>query len=771
MANNVNSSSYWQMVFCTFLLLAHYDKPTHGKSLQRFTYIVHMDKTQMPNTFTSHHHWYYSTLASLKPTSSTSSNNSLKSTPSILYSYDNALHGFSATLSPRELEALRSHVAFVSAYVDRKLTVDTTRTIDFLSLNSDAGLWPASNYGRDVIVGLIDSGVWPESRSFKDDGMGPVPGRYKGTCEVGREFSSTMCNRKLIGARYFNKGVKAANPKGEISMNSARDTTGHGTHTASTVVGNYVDNVSFFGYGEGTARGVAPRARLAVYKAVWDEECYTSDVLAAMDQAISDGVDVISMSLGFDELQLYDNPVAIGSFAAMEKGVFVAFSAGNDGPKMGTLHNGIPWALTVAASTVDRQFAGTLTLGNGQSLVGWTLFPASAIVEKVPLLYNKTVSACNSSSELAKAPSYAIIVCDNIGLINDQIDQIAKSNAAAAIFISNDLKIFEVGGLSWPGIVISLKDGQSVIKYAKTNRDPWGSIQFQQTFVGSTRAPAVAFYTSRGPSPSNPGILKPDIMAPGSQVLAAYIPNSPAAWIGSGIMLSSDYVMLSGTSMACPHAAGVAALLKEAHPDWSVAAIRSAMMTTANPLDNIGKPISDNGFNSEAASPLAMGSGQVDPNRALDPGLIYDASLQDYVNLICSMNFTRSQMLAITRSNKYNCSNPSADLNYPSFIAFYSNQTRTSVQTFHRTVTNVGNGAAVYKAYVRAPKGSSVMVSPRKMVFKGKYKKQSYSLSIKYKKEDNGKVSFGWLTWVEDKGTQSVSSPIVVSPSMGNNFG
>ncbi|KAJ7978229.1 Subtilisin-like protease [Quillaja saponaria] len=554
------------------------------------TYIIHMDKSLMPQIFASHQDWYLSTVTSLK---SPTSDRRASPTPanSYIYTYNDAMHGFSAVLSPNELEIIKKNPGFVMAYMDKTATLDTTHTYEFLSLDPTTGLWPASNFGQDVIVGVIDTGIWPESDSFKDDGMTrKIPVKWKGKCEVGQDFNTSLCNYKLIGARYFNKGVLSAQPKVKISMNSARDTLGHGTHTSSTVAGNYVNGASYFGYAKGIARGVAPRARIAMYKTNWEEGRYASDVLAGLDQAIADGVDVISISMGFDDVPLYQDPIAIASFAAMEKGVVVSSSAGNEGPDLGTLHNGIPWVLTVAAGTIDRSFAGTLTLGNGQTIVGWTLFPASAIVENLPLVYNKSLSACNSTELLSNAPA-GIILCDATENVFEQIDHITGSIVLGAVFISDDPQLFESGTLSCPGVVISKNDAPKVIQYAKNHASPLASITFQQTFIGTKPSPAAASYSSRGPSPSYSGILKPDVMAPGTKVLAAWIPKGQTARIGLNVFLVSKYNMISGTSMACPHASGVAALLKGAQPGWSAAAIRSAIVTTANPLDNTQSPI------------------------------------------------------------------------------------------------------------------------------------------------------------------------------------
>ncbi|KAK6939618.1 Peptidase S8 propeptide/proteinase inhibitor I9 [Dillenia turbinata] len=564
----VKGAPLLHFIFFTWLC---FTLDVRSAELQRSTYIIHMDKSLMPKAFTSHQHWYSSILDSLKASGSTKSYG-LESTLEIVYTYDNAFHGFSATLSPDELETLKKVSGYLSAYKDRSVTLDTTHTFEFLSLNPVSGLWPAADYGKDVIVGVIDTGIWPESESFKDDGMTPIPSRWKGTCEEGQEFNSSMY---------------------------------------------------------------------------------------------------------------------------------------------------------------------------------------------LPLVYNKTISACNSSELL---PPRAITLCE-IGDLKSQIDTVAMSQAAGAIFVSNMTRIY----VNCPGIIISPKDAQAVIKYATTDAQPTATIKFQKTFLGveAATAPAVAAYSSRGPSPSYSGILKPDILAPGSNVFAAWLPDTPDGQVGSNLILSTDYILASGTSMACPHAAAVAALLKGAHPEWSPAGIRSAIMTTANPLDNTMNPIMEEVFNGGPilASPLAMGAGHVDPNRALDPGLIYDATPQDYVNLLCSMNFTQTQILAITRSRNYNCT-PEPDVNYPSFIALYDNSTNTISRLFHRMVTNVGDGAATYNAKVVAPPGTEVSVAPDTLVFKNKYEKQSYTLSLLYKQDKNQSVFWGSLEWVETNGNHSVRSPIVLSAAV-----
>ncbi|XP_009608286.1 subtilisin-like protease SBT3 [Nicotiana tabacum] len=741
-----------------------------GTSAKRSTYIVHLDKSVMPKIFASHENWHSSIINNIKIEVPTTPNDH-HPVPKIVYSYDNVIHGFSAVLSKDELVALKKSPGFLSAYKDRTVEAHTTHTSEFLKLNPASGMWPASGFGQDVIIGVLDSGIWPESASFRDDGLPEVPKRWKGICKPGAEFNSSLCNRKLIGANYFNKGILADDPSVNISMNSARDTRGHGTHVASTAAGSFAKGASYFGYAPGTARGIAPRARIAVYKFSFEEGTFTSDLIAAMDQAVADGVDILTISYGWSKIPLYEDSIAIASFGAMMKGVLVTASAGNRGPEMGTLNNGVPWIFTVASCSTDRSFSGTLTLGNGLKITGFSLFPVRTMIKDFPVLYNESISPCDSSDPLSQVPNArrSIMICYSVAVeVEEQMAAISESKFGGAIYISDDPDALISNFFPNPGVVISIKEGKQVIDYALKGVKPKASISFQETRTDVKPAPVVSAFSSRGPSKSYLQIAKPDIIAPGELILAAWPSNVSAAVIGVNTFLESDYRLESGTSMAAPHVAGIAAMLKGVHPEWSPSAIRSAMMTTANPLDNTEKPIKS-ADNDKDATSLAMGAGLVDPNRAVDPGLIYDATPQDYVNLLCSMNLTVEQFKTIARSSaKHNCSNPSNDINYPSFIALFSpygNYTWLE-QKFKRTVTNVGVGAATYKVKVRAPENSSISISPQTLVFEKKNQKQDYTLTIRYKGVAEDQAQSGSITWVEENGHHTVRSPIVVAPQI-----
>lgn len=181
------------------------------------------------------------------------------------------------------------------------------------------------------------------------------------------------CCRKLIGARYFSKGYEEISGKLNASVKTPVDHEGHGTHTLSTLGGNFVHGAKVFGFNAGTAKGGSPRARVASYKVCWppvgkNGECFDSDILEAFDWAIHDQVDVLSLSIGGMPTAYFNDAAAIGAFHAVKKGIVVICSAGNEGPGEGTVTNVAPWIITVGASTISREFLSYVKLRNGKLL-------------------------------------------------------------------------------------------------------------------------------------------------------------------------------------------------------------------------------------------------------------------------------------------------------------------------------------------------------------------------------------------------------------------
>lgn len=722
-----------------------------------------MDKSKMPAPFSTLHGWYRSTLSSLSSAEEVP--------PTHLYTYNHAISGFSAVLSRSQLQQLEKMPGHLVTYEETFGKLHTTHTPEYLGLDRQKGLWPISDFGHDMIIGIADTGIWPESRSFNDDGMPPVPARWRGTCESGTDFNSSHCNKKLIGARKFSEGIKQAglNISTTDDYDSPRDFYGHGTHTSSTATGSQVSFANHFGYANGTATGIAPKARLAMYKVLFLNDTFdsaASDTLAGIDQAIEDGVDLLSLSLGFFRTPFYTDPIAIGTFAAMERGIFVSVSAGNGGPHAYTVINGAPWFTSVGAGTIDRNLSARVTLGNGEvSVIGHSVYPESLMVDRVPIYYghgNRSKEICNSLDPNDVRGKY--IFCD----YNDQISVFAQlstmydTGAAGAIFSTDSGQFLRPDDFDTPFVTILPRDGELVKRYLIKSKNPTVSIKFQETVLGTGPAPQVAYFSSRGPVLQAPWILKPDILAPGVDVLAAWTPNRAGAPIRDNFLLG-DYKLESGTSMASPHVVGLAALLKATHKDWSPAAIRSAMMTTADILDNTNGTIID--MTTEiAGTPLDYGSGHVNPSKAMDPGLVYDVNAEDYINFLCGLNYTIKQIQIITQRSNFSCREANLDLNYPSFIVILNN-TNTTSYTFKRVLTNVADTNCTYHASIEAPSGMKVLVQPATVYFSGKYSTATFNLTVDIdlgpSLESDYIGNYGYLGWYEEHGTRVVRSPIV----------
>ncbi|XP_060186002.1 subtilisin-like protease SBT1.7 [Lycium barbarum] len=721
------------------------------------TYVVHVDTKTRPSHYLTHDEWYNSMIESVLDNKIDSDSTS----PRMFYSYDVVLQGFAARLTDQESKKLSDFPEINGIFKDHfRIKLDTTHSSEFLGLNTNYGLWPESNFGDDVIIGLVDTGIWPESESFKDDG--PIPSRWKGKCVDGIAFNATRsCNRKLIGSRNFVKGNNIQSP---------RDQDGHGTHTASTAAGAEVAGANVFGFAKGKARGIASKARIAMYKACGKMFCAESDVLAAIECAIKDGVDILSLSLGYGRDPFYEDPVAIGTFAAVKRNIFVACSAGNIGPYNFSVHNTAPWMTTVGAGSLDRDFPVEIKLSNNKTFVGSSLYPGKISGKNYPLVYIGNCSrmtiarykvkgrivVCNTSK--FEAPTNGILIqkADGVGLI--QLNLATEGQGLRAM------------AYTLPSATLGYKEGIELVSFIKSNAYPTARfVRRKGTVVGKTeRAPSVVSFSSRGPKGVVPEVLKPDLIAPGLNILAA--------WPGdiSPTRLKMDprrvkFNILSGTSMACPHLAGVAALVRSVHPEWSPAAIKSALMTTSISFDNGQLPIVKH-EDMELATPISIGAGHVNPESAIDPGLIYDADTSDYVKFLCSLNYTEKQMKFFSyEANPCSgsCGITPLDLNYPSFSVMF--RPDSSVHVLKRTLTHVAaTKPEEYRVKIVNLNSEKISLSiePMKLMFNETLKKQSYMVKFESHYVFNTsrriaeQMAFGSVSWESEKHT--VRSPFAV---------
>ncbi|CAK9179866.1 unnamed protein product [Ilex paraguariensis] len=754
-------------LFSSFLFvffLIHAITSTSDESPE--TFIVHVSKYHKPPIFTTHRHWYSSIVRSLSPSHHPSR---------ILYTYDRSIHGFSARLTAAQATELRRVSGVLSVIPDLIRHVHTTHTPQFLGLADSFGLWPNSDYADDVIIGLLDTGIWPERPSFSDAGLSPVPSNWKGICETGPDFPKSSCNRKIIGARAYYLGYEAGLQKPMDELKSPRDTEGHGSHTSSTAAGSAVPNASLFQYAEGEARGMATKARIAVYKICWSFGCYDSDILAAMDQAIVDGVHVISLSVGAGGYapQYYRDSIAIGAFGAVEHGILVSCSAGNSGPDPYTAVNIAPWILTVGASTIDREFPADVILGDGRSFGGVSLYSGDPLGDSMlPLVYAEDCGSkyCYSGELNSAQVAGKIVLCDRGGNARVEKGSAVQIAGGAGMVLANLADSGEeliADAHLIPATMVGETTGNKIRNYIKSGSLPTATITFRGTVIGSSpSAPRVAAFSSRGPNYRTAEILKPDVIAPGVNILAGW-----TGYIGPTSLDTDsrivDFNIISGTSMSCPHVSGLAALLRKAYPKWTPAAIKSALMTTASNLDDNGKHITDLATG-EGSTPFVHGAGHVDPNRALDPGLVYDMNVVDYVAFLCAIGYDPSRMAVFVKDpTLVDCASLSlgspGNLNYPSFAVVFDSD--NGVVKYKRVLKNVGSLVdVVYEVKVNAPPGTEVGVIPNRLVFSGENQTLSYEITFSSVGLERvggaSKSAFGYIEWTD--GVHHVRSPIAV---------
>ncbi|KAG9455161.1 hypothetical protein H6P81_008065 [Aristolochia fimbriata] len=675
-----------------------------------------------------------------------------------LYSFTHIANGFAVRTSPSQAEKLKLAEGVMLVEKDRGTKLMTTYTPLFLGL--PGGAWTETGEGKageGIVVGVIDTGIDPTHPSFAYDPSNPFrkePPRFSGACEAGPRFPSTSCNGKLISARYFAAGAAASLPlNASVDFLSPFDAVGHGSHVASVAAGNSGTPVILNGFNYGRASGMAPRAsRIAVYKAIYPSGGTMADLVSAIDKAAEDGIDIIVLSIGPDEppedtlsvLNVFD----IFLLYARRAGIFVVQAAGNKGPGASTVVSFSPWALGVGAATTDRTYSNVLVLGNGRRL------PAIGLSGKAGRILFRLVEAKDamkvngsfpsSSVEECQAPEAfdpeivrgTIVICSfSAGFLNGTSTMAALANTAEVLgfrgfaLVANRAYgdyVAPAMPFPTPGIMIpKVSYAQILSEYyqKRTRRDPRGSVvRFgAKAGIGEGRiasfgeeAPIVSRFSSRGPDVVDSrgnfvDVLKPDVLAPGVTVWGAWSPLSATEHILAGY----NFAPLSGTSMAAPHVAGIAALLMQLHPSWSPSMIASAISTTASTYDNRGEALLAEGSDLNSLYPSTHfdhGAGFINPTAALDPGLVFPSGFEDYLLFLCSLpNVDPETIKTSTRQtcNSSLISHPS-ELNLPSITVSSLNGTLS----IHRSVVNVGMKPETYWVSVQQPLGVEVVLSP-----------------------------------------------------------
>jgi hypothetical protein len=690
-----------------------------------------------------------------------------------IYDFGYVFNGFAAELSEAQAQQLRTVKGVRSVTRDSLLRMHTASTPGFVGLAGTDGVWNKTGAkGDNIVIGVIDSGVWPENNSFaemvdangKPDHAGTTsaysaPANWSGTCVTGTQFTVANCNNKLIGARYYNAawggdaGITSYFPYEYLSP---RDWGGHGTHTSSTAGGNAGVTVTGPAAGMGTISGMAPRARIAMYKVCWSTTelgggCFASDSMAGIEQSIADGVDVINFSIGGSQ-STFLHPTEFAFLEAAASGVFVAASAGNDGPDASTVEHPSPWITTVAAGTHNRSGTGSVTI-NGNTFNGASF--ATAVSAPIIKAADAAVAGANADMVrfcYAAVDNGGVAVLDSAKVAGKVVlcERGATATVAANARVNKSLAVSEAGGVgmvlvniaanstnadvhSVPTVHLDVSQHDAV--FAASAGGPTASIA-QSTLVANLPAPLLASFSSRGPTLAAGGnLLKPDIVAPGQDVLAAVAPPDHG-----GRMFDLN----SGTSMASPHIAGIAAVYKQIYPSWSPMMIKSALMTTA--YDVLDGPAS----NTTVA--FGQGAGHVNAKAALDPGLVFDSDVIDWLGFLCGVGE------AIYDCAAYNIPvlDPS-NLNVPS-IALGG---LAGSQTVTRRVTNVSNATATYAPKLEGMKGVVVAMVPSKLtIAPGETKVVSFN--FKRGSADLQVYSTGRLTLTDGK--HNVRIAVVAQP-------
>ena len=672
-----------------------------------------------------------------------------------MYSYRYAMNGFAAVMTPEQAETLRASGKVQNVWKDELLQLQTDNSPNYINITRGGEAWSKGYVGENVVIGVVDSGVWPESASIADVRTpkkgnkgkripyGAPPASWSGTgCEFGNDAFNPAdapfdCNNKLLSAKAFGDAFKSVYTLLPEEFDSARDSNGHGTHTLTTAGGNYGVRA-----GDSKISGIAPRARVAAYKSCWSgiplsatdtgAGCFGSDSAAAIDEAVADGVDVINFSVGGSSTN-FDSPDSVAFLFAADAGVFVATSNGNAGPGAGTVGtpSGVPWITAVGATQDNVVFGLVIPVTSPASVAGDKEALEGAgpvqLADTGPISGDVVLTApADGCGPLAEdlTGKIALSVRGTCGFIT-KYDNAAAAGATAIIVFNdgaNSTRIDPIvmGGLDGatiPGAMIGFYDGIAMAGEA-------GVVAILDPSALVSRENRIAGFSSRGPNRGALDIIKPDLSAPGVSILAG--------------VSGGGFANLSGTSMASPHVAGAFALLKQAHPDWTAAMARSALMTTAR--QDLKKTFGD-----AAADPFDIGAGEIQPSDAFDPGLVYDAGLFEYAAFSCENNYQIFSDGSCAFLKGLGIPSDGSDLNLPSIGI----GELAGAQTVTRTVTSVtrDKGSKSFTVSVDAPPGINVSVNPSTIKLKAG---ETASYQVTFTATDAAVLrqwAFGSLTW------------------------
>ncbi|ESR43424.1 hypothetical protein CICLE_v10013483mg [Citrus x clementina] len=528
----------------------------------------------------------------------------------IVHHYHESFSGFSAMLTPQEANELKKHDSVVSVFESKTYRLATTRSWDFMqqmdTLDPNHGIFQRlRKRQRGVIVGHVDSGIWPEAPAFTDNGLGPVPKYFRGSCTKGDRFTESTCNRKIIGARYYCNGYESV--KGPLQNTSV-------AVGAGVLIQNQL------------AIGGAPNARLSVYKVCWFNYCVGADILKAFDDAIHDNVDVITTSIAFDDddpaiagqVNYFEDGISIGSYHAFRNDIVVVAAAGNDGT-VGSVSNVAPWIITVAASTIDREFYHSINFGNQQpSLTAKAqgsdlkvLSPdyhlamqgprqiISAFQVKFPGVAVVDASYCKADTLNPSSLQGKIVICYADGLGDNIVAkaEVVQKAAGVGMIIIQENNATTINDLAVPTLILGQDEAVSFKNYMSIARKNAviTSISPATAVIERESAPKMAYFSSKGPNHVAPDIIKVNLISQ----LQALLPPSGVA--DNAVV----YGYTSGTSIAAPHVAGFA----------------------GNTID--------------------FGSGHFNPDGGMSPGLVYEFDDKDVHIFLCSQTTDPKRLRAI----------------------------------------------------------------------------------------------------------------------------